>query len=83
MMSLPKSITDLASMILEHTSKVESYYSSQGLPFTSDGPMASALPEDIADSRMAVLEAISVLQARMLGPLGILQDLYGTVRLPR
>jgi len=62
---------ELASIIHEHTSKVDAYHASQNLPtpsFDASYPARLSLPLDIQNSQEAVLEASDELTALMLGP---------------
>ncbi|KAF4628102.1 hypothetical protein G7Y89_g10046 [Cudoniella acicularis] len=65
-------IVELASIISEHTSKVDAYLISHNLPtpsFNISYPPKLPLPAEIQASRDAVLEATDELTALMLGPI--------------
>jgi hypothetical protein len=65
-------IAHLASLIQEHTTKVDNYYTTHSLPhpsFSTTTPLRTVLPTDIQVSRNAVLEASDELTALMLGPI--------------
>lgn len=83
---MPKAnrVVELASTILSNASKFEAYRTSQGwkpLSLDTDVPVNIGIPEDVAESRDTVLDAVSELQMLMLGPLGILQIYGGSVRM--
>ncbi|TVY82896.1 O-methyltransferase aurJ [Lachnellula suecica] len=64
-------IMELASIIHNHTSKVDDYLGSQNLPtpsFDISYPATFSLPPEIQVSRQAVLEASDELTTLMLGP---------------
>ena len=68
-------ISELASIIKIHTSKVQDHLRSMNLPlpsFEAEQPPSLLLDETIAESRLAVLEATDELHSLMLGPVGVL-----------
>ena len=67
----PNRIVELASLIHDHTVKVDDYLASQKLPSPSFGvsnPAKLSLPPQIEASKDAVLEASDELHALMQGP---------------
>lgn len=67
----PNRIVELASLIHDHTVKVDDYMASQKLPspsFDVTNPARLSLPPEIQASKDAVLEASDELNALMLGP---------------
>lgn len=68
-------IAELASIIKENTSLVESYFASNGIPtptFDTDASPKNLLEAAIAKPRQAILEATDELHALMQGPAGVL-----------
>ena len=68
-------IAELAALIQAHTTIVDEYISSQGLPspsFEVSMPAQLQLPETIVASSNAVIEATDELHSLMLGPVGFL-----------
>lgn len=66
-------IVELASIIYEHTQKIDTYLTSQNLPtpsFNSAYPPKLSLPLGIQNGQEAVLEASDEITALMLGPAG-------------
>ena len=71
-------IVELASIISFNTNKIDTYFSSHGLPtlsFDTDRDVEEYnLPEHVQRAQNAVLEATDELHAYMLGPIGILMQ---------
>lgn len=68
-------IAQLAYIFEVHTSKVDSYLASNNLSspsFDVSCPLKLAMPQEIENSRDAVLEASDELTALMLGPVELL-----------
>lgn len=74
--AMPSSrIAELASVIQIETSRVDEFFSSQGIPapsFDVDAPLGFVLPDDIAASREIILEATDELHSLMQGPIELL-----------
>ncbi|KAF2730279.1 sterigmatocystin 8-O-methyltransferase precursor [Polyplosphaeria fusca] len=71
----PSRIVELAGIIQDHTTKVDSYLSTHDLPapsFDVSYPARVPLPPEIQASQDAVLEASDELTALLLGPAGSL-----------
>ena len=71
------SIVKLASQILEHATKYEGYFTSQGL--TAPGLDSSSfpepsLPDNVRAAREAVVEATTDIQALIRGPRDVLRQ---------
>lgn len=69
-------ISELASIISTNTQRLDQYLASNNLPFPSldvNAPLTLTLPEAIAASQAAILDATTELRAILLGPVGILQ----------
>ena len=70
-------ITDLASVVMASTMKFEELLALHKLPSPSFDPSTFAkLPpsEELQETQTAILEAISELQALVLGPIGMLRS---------
>ena len=68
-------IVELASTIKDHTTKVDNYLSSKGLPspsFETSTPPQLDLPDEIVSFKNIVLEAMDELHALILGPMPFL-----------
>jgi len=71
---LPKDmnrIAELASIISEHTTKIDQYLTSNGFPtpsFSLDAAVESTFPEEIIAARNVVLDANMELSELLLGP---------------
>ena len=77
-------ITELASVILENTTKIDEYLSSNGLPMPSfeiDSPVSLLLPEALQAARDAILDANTELSELLLGPQEIVTE-YQVARQP-
>ena len=64
-------ILELANCIQTNTSIVDQHFSSHGIPtpsFDIETPLEVDLPNDIAASRLAIIEATEELHLLMLGP---------------
>ncbi|KAF4632321.1 hypothetical protein G7Y89_g5805 [Cudoniella acicularis] len=75
----PTRIVQLATTILEHTQKVDSYLAVENIPtpsFEISCPPRLALPASIQESQHAVVEASDELMALMLGPAASLTALH-------
>lgn len=72
-------IAALAATIHLHTTKLDEYFISHGISsptFDINSPASYKLPDDIAGSRNAVLEATDELHMLMLGPVAFLTTLH-------
>lgn len=73
----PNKTAQLAATIASNTTKFDGWLTSHGLPspsFDIETPPKLELPEDISQSRQAIVEATTELQALMLGSVGHLQN---------
>lgn len=73
----------LASAIAANVGKIDEFLSSSGLPPLSldpDAPLQQPNSKEFTRARDATLEAISELEALILGPLGILHKASAAVR---
>ncbi|MCJ1270220.1 hypothetical protein MMC22_010116 [Lobaria immixta] len=76
-MALTSRILELASTIQVHTTKLDSYITSQGLPSPSwdpDTPPVIVLSDTAQSSRNVLLETMEELKALILGPVQFLVD---------
>jgi hypothetical protein len=74
----------LASTIAANVSKIEEFLASNDLPALSldaDAPLQQPGSKEFTRARDATLEAISELEALVLGPLGVLHKASAAVRL--
>ena len=72
-------IAELASRIAEHTTNLNNYLVSQGLPTPSFDPIVPpdvTLPDAVAASREIILDATDELHSIIVGPIGLLTAPY-------
>jgi hypothetical protein len=72
-MSSRNRLLELTALIYENTKQVDSYLRNNNLPppsFDQSYPPVLYLPSEVDVARSAALEAISELQAHLLGPIG-------------
>ena len=74
----PTRLAELANIIYSHTCKIDEHFKDHDIAtpsFDIDTPAVVQLPDELAISKNAVLEASDELSMLLLGPMGFLTNL--------